>query len=95
LYTEDLSRPVRHSPKATFALRSTARPHYEGRATAKRRRGEGGRDSVKVAQYEVLGNDAKKQVRPVRDDRIAWRLVSHAAQRLPASVDRPFRFRDG
>jgi hypothetical protein len=46
---------------------------------------------VKVAQYEVLGNDAKRQVRPGsgRDDRIAWRLVSHAAQRLPASVDRP------
>jgi hypothetical protein len=41
------------------------------------------RDSVKVAQYEVLGNDAKRQVRPVRDDRIAWRLVSHAGQRLP------------
>jgi hypothetical protein len=91
LYTEDLSRPVRHSPKATFALRATARPQYEGRATAKRRRGEGGRDSVKVAQYEVLGNDAKRQVRPGRDDRIAWRLVSHAAQRLPASPDRPFR----
>jgi hypothetical protein len=90
LYTEDLSRPVRHRPKATFALRATARPQREGRATAKRRRGEGGRDSVKVAQYEVLGNDAKKQVRPVRDDRIAWRLVWHAAQQLPASLDRPF-----
>jgi hypothetical protein len=52
---------------------------------------------VKVAQYEVLGNDAKRQVRPGsgRDDRIAWRSVSHAAQRLPASLDRPFRFRDG
>jgi hypothetical protein len=68
LYTEDLSRLVRHSPE-----------------------GEGGRDSVKVAQYEVLGNDAKRQVRPGRDDRIAWRLVSHAAQRLLASLDRPFR----
>jgi hypothetical protein len=46
---------------------------------------------VKVAQYEVLGNDAKRQVRPGsgRDDRIAWRWVSHAAQRLPASVNRP------
>jgi hypothetical protein len=91
LYTEDLSRHVRHSPKATFALRATARPQYEGRATAKRRRGEGGRDSVKVPQYEVLGNDAERRVRPGsgRDDRIAWRLVWHAAQRLPASVDRP------
>jgi hypothetical protein len=47
------------------------------------------RDSVKVAQYEVLGNDAKRQVRPARDDRIAWRLVLRAAQRLPASLDRP------
>jgi hypothetical protein len=27
------------------------------------------RDSVKVAQYEVLGNDAKRHVRPGRDDR--------------------------
>jgi hypothetical protein len=46
---------------------------------------------VKVAQYEVLGNDAKRQVRPGsgRDDRIAWRLVWHAAQRLPTSLDRP------
>jgi hypothetical protein len=47
------------------------------------------RDSVKVAQYEVLGNDAKRQVRPVRDDRNVRRLVSHPAQRLPALVDRP------
>jgi hypothetical protein len=46
---------------------------------------------VKVAQYEVLGNDAKRQVRPARDDRDAWLLVSHAAQRLPALVDRPVR----
>jgi hypothetical protein len=49
------------------------------------------RDLTKVAQYEVLGNDAKRNARPGRDDRIAWRLVSHAAQRLPASLDRPFR----
>ena len=27
------------------------------------------RDSLKVAQYEVLGNDAKRHVRPGRDDR--------------------------
>ena len=49
------------------------------------------RDSVKVAQYEVLGNEAKRHVRPVRDDRNARLLVSHAAQRLPAFVDRPVR----
>jgi hypothetical protein len=44
------------------------------------------RDSVKVAQYEVLGNDAKRHVRPVsvRDDRNVRLLVSHAARRLPA-----------
>jgi hypothetical protein len=46
---------------------------------------------VKVAQYEVLGNDAKRQVRPVRDDRNVRRLVSHPAQRLLALVDRPVR----
>ena len=46
---------------------------------------------VKVAQYEVLGNGAKRHVRPVRDDRNVRLLVSHAAQRLPALVDRPVR----
>jgi hypothetical protein len=46
---------------------------------------------VKVAQYEVLGNDAKRPVRPGRDDRNVRLLVSHAAQRLPALVDRPVR----
>jgi hypothetical protein len=49
------------------------------------------RDSAQVAQYEVLGNEAKRHVRPVsvRDDRNGRLLVSHAAQRLPAFVDRP------
>jgi hypothetical protein len=48
---------------------------------------------MKVAQYEVLGNDAKRQVRPVsvRDDRNVRLLVSNAAQRVPALVDRPVR----
>jgi hypothetical protein len=46
-------------------------------------------DQYDASRYEVPGNDAKKQVRPGKDDRIAWRLVSHAAQRLPASLDRP------
>ena len=36
------SRLVRHSQDAAFALRATARPQREGRATAKRRRDEGG-----------------------------------------------------
>ena len=46
---------------------------------------------MKVAQYEVLGNGAKEHVRPVRDDRNAWLLITHAAQRLRALVDRPVR----
>ena len=48
---------------------------------------------MKVAQYEVLGNDAKRPVRPAsaRDDRNVRLLVSHAAQRLPPLVDRPVR----
>jgi hypothetical protein len=46
---------------------------------------------VDEAQYEVLGNDAKRQVRPVRDDRNVRLLVSNAAQRVPALVDRPVR----
>jgi hypothetical protein len=58
------------------------------------------RDSAKVAQYPAaagLGNDAKRHVRPGsgRDDRNVRLLVSHAAQRLPALVDRPVRVRDG
>jgi hypothetical protein len=47
---------------------------------------------VKVAQYEVLGNDAERHVRPVSpeadigvtDDRNARLLGSHVAQRLAA-----------
>jgi hypothetical protein len=42
------------------------------------------------AQYEVLGMK-QKQARPVRDDRNARLLVLHAAQQLPAFVDRPVR----
>jgi hypothetical protein len=34
------------------------------------------RDSVKVAQYEVLGNDSKRDVRPARDGRNARPLTS-------------------
>jgi hypothetical protein len=37
-----LSRLVRRSPEAAFALRATARPQYEGRAIAKRRAKERG-----------------------------------------------------
>jgi len=38
------------------------------------------RDLVIEAQYEVLGNEAKRHGRPIRDDRNAWILVSHATQ---------------
>ena len=31
---------------------------------------------MKVAQHEVLGNDAKRNVRPGRDDRNIWLLIS-------------------
>ena len=50
-------------------------------------------DLMKVAQYEVLGNETKKQVRPVsvRDDRTARFLILNAAQRLLAFVNRPVR----
>jgi hypothetical protein len=60
---------VRRSPEAAFALRAAAPPQYEGRALAKRRRGEGGSESVKVAQYPAdagLGMKQKEHVRPVR-----------------------------
>jgi len=33
---------------------------------------------MKVAQYEVLGNEAKRDVRPVRDDRNGRLWVSRA-----------------
>jgi hypothetical protein len=49
---------------------------------------------VKAAQYPAaagLVNDAKRHHRPVRDDRNGRLLVLRAAQRLPASVDRPVR----
>jgi hypothetical protein len=37
------------------------------------------RDSVKVARYEVLGNDAKRQVRPGRSNRLAFGLACRSA----------------
>ena len=62
-----------------------------GLSAVARRAKEGG-DSVKVAQprkLSGLGNDAERHGRPVGDDRNARLLASHAAQRLPAFVDRP------
>src|ERR1700730_239582 len=38
------------------------------------------RDLMKVAQYEVLGNNTKRGVRPARDDRNARLFVSHATR---------------
>jgi hypothetical protein len=51
------------------------------------------RDLTKVAQYEVLGNEAKNRSVPLALGTIEMLglLVFHAAQRLPAFVDRPVR----
>ena len=48
---------------------------------------------MKVAQYEVLGNEAKNRSVPLALGTIEMLglLVLHAAQRLPAFVDRPVR----
>jgi hypothetical protein len=54
------------------------------------------RDLTKVAQYEVLGNDAKRNARPGRDDRNVLLLVSHLQLReRKRRIDRPVRVRDG
>lgn len=50
------------------------------------------RDPMKLAQYEVLGNDAKGDIRPaIRDDRNDRLLISHAPLQAKAAVDRPVR----
>jgi hypothetical protein len=47
---------------------------------------------MKVAQYEVLGNDAKRNARPDRDDRTVWLLVSYIWLReRKQPIDRPVR----
>jgi hypothetical protein len=47
---------------------------------------------MKVAQYEVLGNDAKGNIRPDRDDRNVWLLDSHMRpRRRKESIDCPIR----
>jgi hypothetical protein len=58
------------------------------------------RDLTKVAQYEVLGNEAKRRVRPVgtnafgvRDNRNARLLVSHALGDCKYSSIVPFLLR--
>jgi hypothetical protein len=49
---------------------------------------------MKVAQYEVLGNDAKRNARPDRDDRTVWLLVSYIRLReRKQPIDRPVRDR--
>jgi hypothetical protein len=55
----------------------------------------GARDLTKVAQYEVLGNEAKDRSVPAGTIEMLGLLVLHAAQRLPAFVDRPVSVRDG
>jgi hypothetical protein len=56
------------------------------------------RDSVKEAQYEVLGNDAKRHVRPDRDDRKRSAFWSRAPLSdcqhrsiVPSGTDSPLR----
>jgi hypothetical protein len=49
---------------------------------------------VKVAQYEVLGNEAKKQVRTVRDDRNATAFGLARGSAI-ASIRRSSRPRPG
>ncbi len=47
---------------------------------------------MKVAQYEVLGNDAKRNVRPGGDDRNVCLLVSHTRlHERKKPIDRPLR----
>jgi len=45
---------------------------------------------MKVAQYEVLGIDAKRDIRPGRDDRNVWLLV-FLMPLSNATLDRPIR----
>jgi hypothetical protein len=79
------------SLKAAFALRATARPQYEGRATAKRRRGEGGRDHLIVAHHEVVGRVFfQKATRPGRrDDRLAAWAREAVCEAQDRGFDRP------
>ena len=45
---------------------------------------------MKVAQYEVLGIDAKRDIRPGRDDRNVWLLISLIRLReRNQPIDRP------
>jgi hypothetical protein len=48
---------------------------------------------MKVAQYEVLGNNAKRGVRPARGTiEVFWLLVLwYAPSRAQATIDRPVR----
>jgi hypothetical protein len=82
------------SLKAAFALRATVRPQYEGRATAKRRRGKGGRDHSIVAHYEVVGRVFfQKATRPGsgRDDRLAAWAREAVCEAQDRRFDRPGR----
>jgi hypothetical protein len=63
------SRPVRHSQDAAFALRATARPQFEGRAKAKRRRDEGGTGRSTAVTFVSRMRETSSQpfYRPWRD----------------------------
>src|SRR5260221_526840 len=72
-------------------MRVSIRPRDRDRAgLSVVRENQSRRDLTKVAQYDVLGNDARRRVRPARDDRNA-RLWSHAIPRAQAAIDRPVR----
>jgi hypothetical protein len=52
---------------------------------------------MKVAQYEVLGNDSERDVRPIRDDRkrssVVSRIGIHKSKQpliVPSGTGRPF-----
>jgi hypothetical protein len=49
------------------------------------------RDSVKVAQYEVLGNDAKRHVRPYKGRSKRWAFGGLARRSAIASIGRSSR----
>ena len=53
--------------------------------------GEGGEGLSESGPVRSAGNEAKRHVRPARDDRNDRLLVSHAAQLLSAPIDRPVR----
>ena len=83
-----LPRPVRRSQDATFALRATARPQYQGRAIAKRRRDEGGRRKDSARGFNP-GNPTKKGPAPTGPK--SGRNHGFKRKRFSTNISRPFR----